>query len=96
MFDDALLKSLLDRLQALPARMAELYSISSKIKKELAAYQVLHPEKKGINVVVAFSSSTEKAELVRYCETNKYEYTVCPRYIRVLREALSIEVKRHD
>ena len=42
----------------------------------------------------AFSFTKEKKELIAYCEKNGYEYTECPRYIRVLENAISIEVKR--
>ena len=33
-------------------------------------------------------------ELIQYCKDNSYEYTECPRYIRVNCKAISIEVKR--
>jgi len=36
----------------------------------------------------------EKKQLEDYCKKNNYQYTVCPRYIRVLCDAISIEVKR--
>ncbi|MBI4141867.1 hypothetical protein HY484_03010, partial [Candidatus Woesearchaeota archaeon] len=44
---------------------------------------------------VKFNNEQEKQQLIDYCNKNKYEYTLCPRYIRVMDNAISIEVKKH-
>ena len=36
----------------------------------------------------------EKEAITMYCESNGYEFTECPRYIRIIEPAISIEVKR--
>ena len=36
----------------------------------------------------------EKGKIIKYCEENNLQYTICPRYIRVNCDAISIEVKR--
>ena len=48
----------------------------------------------GINVIVKFNNAEEKLKLIDYCKLYGYEFTLCPRYIRVLEDAISIEVKR--
>ena len=61
---------------------------------ELAKYEILHKNSKGINVIVKFNNEKEKQEIIDYCKSNNYEYTLCPKTIRVLDTAISIEVKR--
>jgi len=41
-----------------------------------------------------FDIENEREEIIDYCNKHGYEYTQCPRYIRVLDSAISIEVKR--
>lgn len=77
-----------------PKRLAKLYALSEKVKNALREYDICHRDKKGINVVVRTHSEGEMEQIVRYCTKNKYEYTICPRYIRILKSAVSIEIKR--
>ena len=65
-----------------------------KIKKDLKDLKVIHPKKKGINVIIKYDNDEEKNKILKYCDENKLEYTECPRYIRVNEQAISIEVKR--
>jgi len=39
-------------------------------------------------------SVSRKSEIIKYCDNKGYEYTICPRDIRVNCDAVSIEVKR--
>ena len=48
----------------------------------------------GHNVIVKFNTDEEKEKIINYCDKNELEYTLCPRYIRVEENAVSIEVKR--
>ncbi len=81
-------------LKNLPKRLSKLKEISKKIKNDLKKFDMLHKEKNGINVIVKFNNESEKKEVEDYCKNNSYQYTVCPRYIRVNCNAVSIEVKR--
>ncbi|MFH1510344.1 MAG: hypothetical protein ABIF10_01530 [Candidatus Woesearchaeota archaeon] len=87
-------QELYQKLGNAASRLEYFYRICSKIKKDLKEYDIIHREKKGINVVVGYRVEEEKDKLIEYCERNKYEYTICPKYIRVLEPAISIEVKR--
>lgn len=71
-------------------------SITEKTKKELMSkgFNVLNIESEGINVLVNFSDEEEKERLINYCKDKGIEYTECPRYIRTLEKALSLEIKR--
>ena len=55
---------------------------------------IIHADKKGINVVIKFRNEAEKKRIIYYCDKNNYQYTECPRYKRVNCNAISIEVKR--
>jgi dTDP-4-amino-4,6-dideoxygalactose transaminase len=85
---------LYDKLLKLEERTSYLKRINSKIKKDLQGFDIIHRERDGINVAVKFKDKKEKEVIEKYCEMRGYEYTVCPRYIRVDCDAISIEVKR--
>lgn len=82
------------QLQQLPQRIQYLQKIQEKIIEDLRDFEVLHPKDIGLVVVVKYDSEKEKQELVEYCVKNNYPYTECPRYIRVNKKAISIEVKK--
>ena len=73
-----------------------MYNRAMKVKEDLKRFNIIHPDSRGINVVVKFSGDIEKAEIISYCNQNKLEFTLCPRYIRVNEKAISIEIKRID
>lgn len=93
-FDENNVKEVLDKFRDGPNRIQKLYSLCEQIKEELAEYNVLRRDRKGINVVVAFEDDEVKQKLIEYCEQKGLEFTEAPRYIRVQRKAISIEVKR--
>jgi len=93
-FDEKYLPLLDEKLKELSKRLDFLYKKADKVKNDLKGFSILHKDKKGINVVVKFSNNGEKEKIINYCKTNNLEYTLCPRYIRVMDKAISIEIKR--
>jgi hypothetical protein len=93
-FDEKYYKELLTKLKEVPKRLEKLNKISKQIKLDLKDKKIIHQNKDGICVVIAFENNNEKQEIIDYCEKHKYEYTSCPRYIRIMQDAISIEVKR--
>ncbi len=93
-FDEKCLERLIKLLENLPNRMKMLYEITERVKRDLKGFKIIHPDKKGINVIVRFDSDEEKARILEYCYRNSLEFTLCPRYIRVNEKAVSVEVKR--
>lgn len=85
---------LLEKIKNLKRKYEILFNEVEKIKNDLKNYEIIHKNKKGINVVVKFNSEKEKNEIIKYCEKNKYEWVLCPNYIKVNADAISIEVKR--
>lgn len=85
---------MLEKLKESPGRIKHFIDIANKIKNDLPDLDIIHRDKIGLNVVIAFKSQTEKEKIVNYCDDNNFEYTECPRYIRVNEDAISIEVKR--
>lgn len=85
---------LYEKLVNLKKRYEFLEEINKKIKIELKDFNILHRDKKGINVVVKFDNELGKDKLIGYCENNNYEFVVCPKPIKVNEKAISIEVKR--
>ncbi len=93
-FDEDRYGDLLAEIELLPKRLDYLYKACAAVKEDLKEKGIIYKDRKGINVVVGFSSEKEKDEIIDYCSSKGYEYTICPRYIRVLEDAVSIEVKR--
>lgn len=85
---------LLKKLEEADDKFDFLLKRAEKIKKDLRKHDIVHKEKKGLNVVIRFKDEDEKKEIKTYCKDNDLEYTTCPRYIRVEDDAISIEVKR--
>ena len=82
------------KLKELKKRLNLLYGKAEKVKSDLKDFNIIHRDKKGINVIVKFDSDKEKEKIINYCKNNNLEYTLCPRYIRVMDKAISIEIKR--
>jgi hypothetical protein len=93
-FDESKRGELLLKLRNVGNRYNNFQTINKKIKSDLKNYSILHADKKGINVVIRFGSEKEKDDIISYCEKNKYQFLICPSYIRVNEDAVSIEVKR--
>ena len=68
--------------------------MNKKVKKQLKDFDVIHRNEHGINVVVKTDSSERKAEVIDFCKVYGYDYVLCPKYYRVMEEAVSIELKR--
>ncbi len=93
-FDQAKMSALAKELQTLEGRLHFFEVRRKQILNDLLEYDVIHREKNGINIMVAFQDDVEKEKILKYCQRNNLEWTECPRYIRVMRQAISIEVKR--
>ena len=93
-FEEEYYSRLLEKLKSLKERHQLFDKVNKKVKKELSDYDIIHRNKEGINVIVKFRDESEKKKIIDYCEKNKLEFTICPRYIRVKAKAVSIEVKR--
>ena len=92
--DSSKLEMLNEELNKLFAKLLAWETKNIKIKQDLKEFDVIHRNSKGINVVVKFSNEDEKEKILKYCKENELPYTLCPRYIRVNCDAVSIEVKR--
>lgn len=72
-------------------KLKKLMQLQEKVKKELKKrkQEVLHYDKRGVNVVAKFSP-----EVLEYCQEKGFQHILCPHYIRVNEKAISIELKR--
>ena len=70
-------------------KLHKLLELQKRVKEELKDYEILHKDKRGVNVVVKHDP-----KVIEYCERNNYPYVLCPKYIRVNENAISIELKR--
>ena len=89
---------LADRIKTLDNRLADINAIREQLLAGLISLgfqeKLIHPSRHGINIAVRFADETEKERVINYCDKNNVEYTICPRYIRVECDAVSIEIKR--
>lgn len=67
-----------------------------KVKEDLKDFDILNKKEndEGLVVIVKFKNEEEKEKIINYCEENNYEHTICPREIRIMDDAVSIEIKR--
>ncbi|MBI2129078.1 DegT/DnrJ/EryC1/StrS family aminotransferase [Candidatus Woesearchaeota archaeon] len=93
-FSEKELDALENKIVNLNKRLKFMMGINQKIKNDLKSCEILHKSRYGLNVVVKFKNEEEKNKIIKYCEENKYEYTLCPRNIRADTDAVCIEVKR--
>lgn len=87
-------KKLLTLLKDLHLRQDHLSHTQKLIKNDLRKFDIVHPNKEGINVIIKTKNDKEKQEIIDYCEKHKHQYTECPREIRINEPGISIEVKR--
>ncbi len=87
---------LVKNLKNTPKRILKLEKRCAEVKKDLFGLEILHKDHRGLNVVVKFNNEEEKKKITGYCDKKKLEYVICPKNIRVLENAVSIEVKRLD
>lgn len=89
---------LADRIKTMNNRLADINVIRKQLIADLINLgfqeKLIHPSLHGINIAVRFADETEKERVINYCNKNNMEYTICPRYIRVECDAVSIEIKR--
>lgn len=93
-FEEKKLEGLEKELNKLMLRRRFFRKIARQIKKDLSKMNIIHKKHRGLNVVVKYESEEEKQKIINYCNQKNYPFTECPRYIRVLDTAISIEVKR--
>ena len=103
-FDTNKSEKLLEKLKQLPKRHELFSKANKKIKSDLKEFDIIHKNKKGINVLIKFNNEKEKNEIIKYCETNNFKYKICKKindstksifsFIKVNEDAVSIEVQR--
>ncbi|MFC1696802.1 DegT/DnrJ/EryC1/StrS family aminotransferase [Nanoarchaeota archaeon] len=98
-FDELREEELNKKIHQIEDRYEMFQTVRKKIINDLKDYNIIHKDMEGINVIIKFSSEKdkqekEKQELINYCKNNNYEYVICPKNIKVLTDAISIEVKR--
>ncbi|MGV8162523.1 MAG: DegT/DnrJ/EryC1/StrS family aminotransferase [Candidatus Nanoarchaeia archaeon] len=88
-------KALSEAISSLQERLSHWKSKKEEIEKKLKKeqFKVLN-QGEGINILVSFNDEGEKERLIKFCNEEKLEHVECPRYIRTLSKAISIEIKR--
>ncbi|MFH0752158.1 MAG: DegT/DnrJ/EryC1/StrS family aminotransferase [archaeon] len=70
-------------------RLKKMLAKAEKVKKDLKKFNIIHADKRGLNVVTRFDP-----EVIKYCHERDYHYTLCPNYTRINEKAICIELKR--
>jgi len=92
--DENKLKLILEKIKALPQRIAFLLKKRKQIVADLEAMEIVHREVNGFVVVIKYSLENEKEKIINYCQKEKLPFTECPRYLRLKEKAISIEFKQ--
>jgi len=93
-FDEGKYDPLLKKFDELSDRLNKFQEARKQIFEDLQSFEIIHKDRNGINVIIKFDDEEVKQRIIEYCKENNLEYTVCPRYIRVNENAVSIELKR--
>lgn len=91
--DESKLETIFQKLESLPQRINFLSETRKKVLTDLKSYNIIYPQSRGYTVVIRCDKETRK-EIEEYCQKNNLEWTPCPRYIRLMDEGISIEIKR--
>ncbi len=86
---DSVYKDLKGKLNG--KRLKKLLEKAEEVKKDLKQFELIHPDKRGVNVITKFNT-----DVIKYCSEKNYHYTLCPNYTRVNEKAICIELKRLD
>ena len=92
--DEEFLRKINEKLETLSQRITFLSEKRKRIIEDLKNFNILRENDFGFVVIVVYRNDLEKEKIIDYCKKNNLEYTFCPRYIRVNRKAISIEVKK--
>ncbi len=92
--DDEKLKIISNKIQELPERISFLTEKRKKIIADLEYFDIVHKQDLGFVAVVKYQTQQEKEKIINYCKDKQLPWTECPRYIRLNKPAISIEVKR--
>ncbi len=93
------LKVILEKLNALDERIEFLFKRRKQVILDLLPYNIVHEDDFGLVVVIKYPLDKSKAEkvkesVIKYCQLNFLEWTECPRYIRINKPGISVEIKR--
>ena len=91
---DVLLEKLKNARQRIKAMVKEAEKVKDELTKAFPDLKIIHPDLRGLNVVVRYMSDAEKDEVIAYCHSKGHDYLECPQYTRIDEDAISIELKR--
>jgi len=96
--DSSQIEVIYKELGKLNERITMLLGFRQKVVDDLSgmSLDVVHANDIGFVVVVRFDSEYEKSKIVDYCTVSGWEFTECPRYIRLNQKAISVELKRRE
>ena len=87
---------LLKKLQGVTGRLHFLLQKTKEIKAlcKKQGFIMIHEDAYGIGIFVKYKDNEEKQRILDFCKNNNIEYKECPLYIKVLENAISLEIKR--
>lgn len=91
-FDKSKLTELYEGLIDLDNRIKYLAWLNNKVKTSLKGYELIHKDRRSINLLVRFDSLMEKRKIVAYCDKNQLPYTLSPKYLKSNPNLISIDL----
>ena len=88
------LKVINGKIDDLQERINFLTETRNKVIKDLEDFSIINKNHLGFVIIIEFTTDSEKEKIIKYCQNHSFEYTECPRYIRINKKAISIEIKR--
>ncbi len=92
--EEETIKKIKEQLTKLPQTISTLLTKRERIVNDLSSFSIRHKYADSFVVIIVFYSEQEKEKIVEYCIKSSLSWTQCPRYIRLNKPAISIELKR--
>ncbi len=88
---------LAESVRTLPQRLEKVMGIKRALLEDLRTLVPatdLLTDSHGYNIIIPFHDRLLREKLIGYCTTKSIPWTECPREIRIMRPAISLEIKR--
>ena len=92
---DSELPQILKAINDIDTRRDFLTKIRDSIRTDLSEFRIIHKESNhAINVIILYRTDAELKKITDYCESHNYQFVLCPKYIKLDVQGVSIEVKK--
>ncbi|MCF7872167.1 DegT/DnrJ/EryC1/StrS family aminotransferase [Candidatus Woesearchaeota archaeon] len=91
---EIILDKLPKELNNLREKLKFFNETKEKQKQILKDKNIIYLESQGINLFTETKNNAETEKIIKHCKDNKIYWVECPKYIRLMKQGISLEIKR--